>query len=214
MRYTKWMNSKIVDLFELSFEVKDLRLVLGNKTILEKMNTAFSGPGLVLIEGENGSGKSSFLKVLAGFTTASSGIVNIQRKEFSFLTTSSLGLLNDFTGNEHIKMINSSLNVNEQTLQHALEKINSLEIFQEILEKKVCDMSQGMKQILRLFLHLYFRPKVIFLDEPFLYLSPKIKEFFQFWIENLASDSLVFITDQRFSWAPATHFTKIYLGKK
>jgi ABC-type branched-subunit amino acid transport system ATPase component len=71
-----------------------------------------------------------------------------------------------------------------------------------------------MKQILRLFLHLYFKPKVIYLDEPFLYLSPTIRIFFQNVFEDLSCECLIFITDQKFSWEPSGKVSKINLGPK
>ena len=80
------------------------------------------------------------------------------------------------------------------------------------MEKQVMDFSQGMKQFLRLFLHLHFSPQIIFLDEPFLYLSPSLKEFVQEEINDLAQQSLVFITDQKFQWEPKGKISKIALG--
>jgi len=71
-----------------------------------------------------------------------------------------------------------------------------------------------MKQLLRLFLHVFFEPKILFLDEPFLYLSPSLKDFLQKKIELLAEHSLVFITDQKFSWSPIVKNDRIILGAK
>lgn len=173
-----------------------------------------------MIEGDNGTGKSTLLKVFAGFVVAEktnvlfSGVPVSQIKlhDFSFFTATSLGLLNDLTGLEHVNLISKAMKLDPQLVDHKLLEYREFEIFSEILTKKVAEFSQGMKQFLRLFLHLFFGPKVIFLDEPFLYLSPKLKEFFQKKLELLASTSILFITDQKFSWSPGVNKDYIKLG--
>lgn len=200
----------------IDFKCTNLSLKLGNKSLFHHFNFSFTGPGIVMIEGENGSGKSSLLKVWAGFIIPDTGEIKLPKnpKEFSFLTTTSLGLLNDLTGSEHIHLIASALTLDSANVQKKILEFREIEVFDEILVKRVSDFSQGMKQILRLFLHLFFEPKVLFLDEPFLYLSPKLKEFIQEKIEHLAKQSLIFITDQKFTWEPEAKIEKIALGAK
>jgi ABC-type multidrug transport system ATPase subunit len=205
-----------------TFECQKIALRLGDNTIFNDFNFSFNGPGLVLFEGENGTGKSSALKMLAGFLTPSDGIIlfygktvdKIGAKDFSFLTTTSLGLINELTGIEHIRIIAESLGIPIEMVQLKILEFSKIEIFNEILLKKVVDFSQGMRQFLRLFLHLFFEPKILFLDEPFLYLSPALKDFIQGQVEKIASHSLVFITDQQFTWNPSGKSIKIILGGK
>lgn len=204
------------------FECQKLALQLGDKIILHDFNFSFQGPGIILLEGENGIGKSSALKTFAGFLAPNHGNVlfagkavdQIGSKEFSFFTTTSLGLLNELTGMEHIRIIAKSLQVPDMALQHKLTEYQRVPVFNEILHKRVADFSQGMRQFLRLFLHLFFEPKLLFLDEPFLYLSPSLKDFIKEQIERLASQSLIFITDQKFTWEPLIKSSKILLGVK
>lgn len=202
------------------FECQNLELKLGDKIIFHNFNFSFSTPGIILLEGENGVGKSSVLKTFAGFITPNKGQISflgasvdqISAGAFSFLSTTSIGLIDEFTGTEHIKIIAKALNIADTVVQQKIQDFKKIEIFNEILDKRVVDFSQGMRQFLRLFLHLFFGPKFLFLDEPFLYLSPRLKEFIQDEIENLAKKSLVFITDQQFSWSPKAHSSKIMLG--
>lgn len=206
----------------LDFECKNLNLKLGNKNIFTDFSYHFRGPGVVLIEGENGSGKSTLLKVFAGFILADhcqiqfSGLATseIAMKDFSFFSASSLGLLNDLTGREHIHLVSQMMRLAPNVAQSKIREFQTLEIFNEILDKKIADYSQGMKQLLRLFLHLYFEPRVLFLDEPFQYLSPKLKEFISREIEFLASRHLVFVTDQSFVWKPEAKNDKIILDSR
>jgi ABC-type multidrug transport system ATPase subunit len=172
-----------------------------------------------MLEGENGVGKSSLLKTFAGFIIPVSGKIKFSEQsidltrasELSFFTTTSLGLMNELTGIEHIQLIAKSLAVADDIVNQKINEFSKIEIFKEILGKKVDDYSQGMRQFLRLFLHLFFSPKYIFLDEPFLYLSPTIKDFIKSHIEELSNTSLVFITDQKFDWRPKNDYRIIKL---
>lgn len=200
----------------------NLSLRLGEKTLFQSFDFIFSGPGIVLIEGENGVGKSTLLKVLAGFILVDTGNISfsghapfeIGTKDFSYFTTTSLGLLNDLSGREHIELISKSMKLDTKMVLAKISEYQEADIFNEILIKKVGNFSQGMKQLLRLFLHLFFGPKVLFLDEPFLYLSPKLKEFIQAKLELMSFDSLILITDQKFTWEPKAKHEKIILGTR
>jgi ABC-type multidrug transport system ATPase subunit len=206
----------------LDFECSNLSLMLGGKNLFENFSFKFSGPGVVMIEGENGTGKSSLLKVFSGFIISKNAqisysghfLTEILSKDFSCFTTTSLGLLNDLTGMEHVDIVSNALHLDRHLVKLKILEYQELELFREILIKPVSDFSQGMKQFLRLFLHLFFEPKILFLDEPFLYLSPKLKEFFQNKIEFMSFDSLIFITDQKFTWLPKAKNDKIVLGVK
>jgi ABC-type multidrug transport system ATPase subunit len=201
------------------FDCNNLTLELGNKTIVKDFNFSFTGPGVIMLEGENGVGKSSLLKTFAGFIIPARGNIKFAGQsidlagagELSFLTTTSLGLMNELSGLEHIQLIAKSLAVTDEVLYQKINEFSKIEIFKEILDKKVDDYSQGMRQLLRLFLHLFFSPKYIFLDEPFLYLSPTIKDFIKLQIEELSNKSLIFITDQKFDWQPKNEYRVIKL---
>lgn len=207
-----------------SFECNNLSLTFGSKTLFTDLNCHFRGPGIIQIFGENGTGKSTLLKIFAGFVKPEHPSVHYLRDgvkifpdafkvtEFSYFTTTSLGLLNDLTGLEHITLISKSMKLNSAMVELKIVEFKELELFVELLEKRVIDFSQGMKQLLRFFLHWFFSPKVIFLDEPFLYFSPGLKDFCLKKIEILARSSMVFITDQHFTWAPDGNFIKIPLG--
>lgn len=205
-----------------SFECHDLTFKIGDKIIFNNFNFSFDGQGMILLEGENGVGKSSALKLFAGFLLPQKGTITffkediekIESGNFSFLTTTSLGLLNELTGMDHINLVAKSLEMDQVIVENKIKEFMKIEIFNEILIKPVSDFSQGMRQFLRIFLHLFFTPKLIFLDEPFLYLSPTLKKFIQDQLEAMSTHSLIFITDQEFNWKPETSTSKIVLGGK
>lgn len=202
------------------FKCSNLNLSFGGKILCSQLNLDFHGPGFVLIEGENGTGKSTLLKAFAGFIVRDGARISFNDRspeslgpgQFSFLTTTSLGLLDDLTGREHIELLAASMKLDRDQVDNHIQIFSQHKLFQEILKTKSQDCSQGMKQLLRVFLHLFSEPSLLFLDEPFLYLSPSLKQFVAQRLEERAKQAIVFITDQKFSWSPETRSQFIRLG--
>jgi len=205
----------------LRFECSNLTLKFEKKVICDKLHFNCDGPGIILIEGDNGSGKTTLLKALTGWMSAENSNIlfnnghpeKLEKGRFSFLSTTSLGLCPDLTGMEHIELISRSLNVDFATTEKRIKDFKDLPVFEEILHSRSENYSQGMKQILRLFLHLFFKPQILFLDEPFLTMSPANRAFFERFIEKLSAESLIFITEQKFIWHPDTVIKTISLGE-
>lgn len=207
---------------ELNFECQNLSLSFRQKRLFSNLNFKFNGPGIVFIEGENASGKTSLLKLFAGFAIPSDGLIRYQGisvnlhsvKKRSYLATTSLGLLSELTGQEQIELIARAMGIELVDLKMKIEKFKTNALFNEILSLPISNYSQGMKQLLRLFIHFLPSAEVFFLDEPFLYLSPANRKFIQSEIEHIARDSLVFITDQRINWEPHVKYSKLTLDVK
>lgn len=202
------------------FKCHNLNLRFGDKVIFSQMNFEFRGPGIVLVEGENGTGKSTLLKTFAGFIKPDGAQIyfNEQSPEilepgrFSFLTTTSLGLLDDLNGREHIDLLAAAMKMDRSFVESQVQSFSRLRLFQDVLQTKSSECSQGMKQLLRVFLHLFSRPSLLFLDEPFLSLSPSVREFVSQQIEEVAKESVVFVTDQKFNWKPSCPSELLRLG--
>ncbi len=66
--------------------VKEVSVVRGKKTVLSNLNMSFSFGELVAIEGNNGSGKSTFLETLAGLIQPSQGEICLEGNSLSKLS--------------------------------------------------------------------------------------------------------------------------------
>ncbi len=66
--------------------VKEVSVVRGKKTVLSNLNMSFSFGELVAIEGNNGSGKSTFLETLAGFIQPTQGEIRLEGNSLSKLS--------------------------------------------------------------------------------------------------------------------------------
>ncbi len=66
--------------------VKEVSVVRGKKSVLSNLNMSFSFGELVAIEGNNGSGKSTFLETLAGFIQPTQGEIRLEGNSLSKLS--------------------------------------------------------------------------------------------------------------------------------
>ena len=66
--------------------VKDVSVVRGKKSVLSNLNMSFSFGELVAIEGNNGSGKSTFLETLAGLIQPTQGEIWLEGNSLSKLS--------------------------------------------------------------------------------------------------------------------------------
>ncbi len=209
------MNSKL-------FQAIGLSQSYGDKVLFKDLSLTCEGPSLILISGDNGTGKSTLLKGLSGFHQLNKGqiyynghsISQLRPGVLSYAPATSLGLNLDLSGEQHIKLFAGFLNISKKDYLKEIDKYHDLKIFEEVLEKKVCDFSQGMKQVLRLFLHTFFHPEVVMLDEPFMFLAPNLKEFFREKILDLSLESVVLITDQNTDWIHSASAIRIRLGQQ
>ena len=66
--------------------VKEVSVVRGKRTVLSNLNMSFSFGELVAIEGNNGSGKSTFLETLAGLIQPTQGEIWLEGNSLSKLS--------------------------------------------------------------------------------------------------------------------------------
>jgi iron complex transport system ATP-binding protein len=67
-------------------KVKNISVVRGKKNVLSNLNFAFSFGEMVAVEGNNGSGKSTFLEALAGLIQCTQGEILLDGKDLSRLS--------------------------------------------------------------------------------------------------------------------------------
>ena len=129
---------------------------------------------IILLEGENGVGKTSLLNMIAGLINPDKGIIKIYRKSifelgekrkknFTYIPDKNC-LKENLTVNENLKgwLQLSNLKINYSTYQRALN-IFSLNDIQEFLIK---NLSQGQKKKVALKKLLFSKSKLWLLDEP------------------------------------------------
>jgi len=138
--------------------------------VIKKTDFETHGGKIVGITGENGSGKTVFLKMLVGLINTSSGSViyndKTLKEDFDFLPSvgviiESPGFFDELTGFENLKLLAKIRNkVDDKTIEHWLEKVGLSKD-----RKKVKAYSLGMKQRLGIAQAFMEDPDVLILDE-------------------------------------------------
>ena len=149
------------------------------------------------IVGPMGSGKSTFLSILAGLTAPDAGTVTIDgspvngiRRDAAFVFQN-YSLLPWFTALENVRLaVHAALpemTAEEQRAQaqHALEQVG----LASALHRRPSQLSGGMRQRVAIARAFATRPKVLFLDEPFGALDALTRETLQQDLAQLCSSA-------------------------
>ncbi len=156
-----------------SLEVKNLSVERNNRGIIKDLSLSLAGGHLVHLKGANGSGKTTFLRALAGLIDPSHGKIfwnkkNINERPFSQsclnYVSHSLGLAEELTTLENLSFLRAiSRKTLNKTVEASLEAMN-LKSFQDY---RVAILSAGQKQRASLAQLLMFNCPLWLLDEPF-----------------------------------------------
>ncbi|MFA5011830.1 MAG: ABC transporter ATP-binding protein [Ignavibacteria bacterium] len=171
----------------------------GKKFRLELDNLTLESPSVVTLLGPNGSGKTTFLKVLLGLVNPEKGDIEYNGsdiyKDFAFKTD--LGYMPQtaiYPDNLKVKEIieiTKSLKNHTQDYDDELYEQYKIEL---ILESKFSSLSQGTKQKIAAAIVFMFRSRVIILDEPTAGLDPYASEILKNKILKEKKDRLILFT--------------------
>lgn len=147
-----------------------------NEILLRNISFDVAQKDRVAIIGDNGSGKTSLLKVLAGIETNYEGTVELHTKDISFIPTNLNNyLLPWYSIMENLsffkskgKKINIPVSENHKTLfEKLMPKYSDTSFF----NKKIYEISSGQKAMLSIISALASDPKILIIDETFSNLS-------------------------------------------
>ena len=160
-----------IELKDISFKYKG-----DQKKVFENLNLSFNKGNFSFVIGSNGSGKSTLLKLLLNANSPNKGFINYfgktnpSKKHLASLigyVPQDQSLDNemwvedllDFKASFHL-LHGNSLKKNKKTIIEALG-------IDEILNKRIKQLSGGQRQMINIALGLIHNPDVILLDEPF-----------------------------------------------
>jgi ABC-type multidrug transport system ATPase subunit len=154
--------------------VEDLCLQIGDKKVLNHASTHFNPGETVLIAGNNGSGKSSLLRCIAGIYFPDSGRI----RPVDGLSKQKIGFISD------------QMSLFEQfTLQEGIDfhcKVFDIESFDDSLlaplnlhrKLKIKDLSNGERALFHLSLLISQKPELLMVDEIIHTIDPYLRELF------------------------------------
>jgi len=167
-------------------EVRKLAKHFGRFSALRNLNLTVAEGDFISLFGKNGAGKTTFLRILAGLSRPSAGVLNItpSRKNSSRFTRGNIGYLShdtslymDLTALENLRFYAHLMDVSADTstLSRRMDQVGLAGRERE----PVRNFSRGMQQrlaIARAFLH---DPDILLLDEPFTGLDSSGSDFFK-----------------------------------
>lgn len=155
-------------------EVKNLKVNMGKKRVLDDIHIQFQKGESVVIAGRNGAGKSTFLKCLASVILPDQGQVSfkegISREKVGFISDR-LSLLENLTVKQGIDFHCAVFHIKDfdYTLIHEL-KLN--------LNQKIKNLSAGERTLYHLSLILSQKPDILLVDEIIHTIDPYLREKF------------------------------------
>lgn len=182
-------------------KVQNASKEIQGKTILENINLDLYGGNIYGLQGENGSGKTMFMRSLAGLIALNEGeiIINGETLNEDIDFPRSIGVLlenpsflDGFTGIQNLMMLASLKgNVPRDHLENMMCSIG----LDPKDRKKYRKYSLGMKQRLGIVAAFMESAEIILLDEPFNALDEEGKQLVESWILQMKNiDRIIVIS--------------------
>jgi ABC-2 type transport system ATP-binding protein len=159
--------------------VEDLRKEYGGFVAVEGSTFEVEAGEVFGIVGPNGAGKTTTLKMISGLVEPTSGDVSVagmaaddtdMRRDLGFLPEES-PLYEEMTGTSYLKFFADLYDVPDDTANRRIHRaLDRLEL--EHRERKIGDMSKGMKRKVAIARSLVNDPSVLVYDEPASGLDP------------------------------------------
>ena len=201
--------------------VKNVSLTLGNKLLMKNFNLSIAKGEKVVFSAPSGSGKTSLLRLVLGFTDTDEGKILFNQKEVKAENLQKIrrqiGYLSqdiDFPNgkvNEVFQEIfnysaNKHLHYTEEKL---IEKLKEVNLSEEILKKNTSDISGGERQRLGWVLIMLLERSVYLLDEPTSAMDDKQKQFFIDYISKTKKTVLCVSHDPDWQLSDFTHINSL-----
>jgi len=169
-----------------SLQVQDLVMRFGSFVALDGAQLDVKPGEFHALLGENGAGKSTFVKCVIGYQKPTSGLVLYDGREAAFASTreahaAGIGmvyqqftLVPNMTVAENLVLVRDDVPaIIDWKREHAaLAEFMARQPFQVPLTTPVRSLSAGQKQKLEILKQLYLNRKLLFLDEPTSVLTP------------------------------------------
>ena len=196
----------------MKLEIENISLNLDNDRILDNLSLTVKEEEIISIIGPSASGKSSLLRVIAGFENISSGKVKLNGQTVDDTSTiiepqernigiifQDLALFPHLNCAENITFGISELSSKEKTKR--LDRLEKVLGIIEISKKYPHEISGGQQQRVAIARALAPQPEILLLDEPFSALDENLKE-------KLLADLKILLKEEKITTIVITHNIK------
>jgi len=154
----------------------------GSKAVIHDLSFTVQQGEIVGLLGPNGSGKTTTLRLIAGFTTASSGRVTVAGYDMATQNQAAARLLgylpehpplyDTLTVSAYLRFVARAKGVPRSALSAELERVTAACRLESVFRGEIAKLSKGYRQRLGLAQALLGAPQVLLLDEPTIGLDP------------------------------------------
>jgi|WetSurMetagenome_2_1015567.scaffolds.fasta_scaffold203256_1 ABC-type multidrug transport system ATPase subunit len=161
---------------ELKLSCVNLEKKFNGKIVFTNLNLEMAGKSSLVVTGKNGSGKSTFLKILSGLIRSDKGTVEFSNDEgkipkeehYKYINLMSpyLNLYDELTGYENLEFY---YDLRKNQKKEKEEKINYLFELIGLYNRRndyLGNYSSGMIQRVKLAFSILHEPHILLLDEP------------------------------------------------
>lgn len=178
-------------------EIKDLTMIYGGRAVLDHVNLNLENGEIVGLLGENGSGKTSLLRILSGLERNYMGEVKIDGKNPGEETNIFVSYQPDHLPIDPSFKIEKLGKLYGNFFADFKEEkfMNLIEGFGIDKNLKIKECSKGMKEKIQIALSLSRKSKVYLLDEPMSGIDPKSRKvILQTIIDNFDYEGILLIS--------------------
>ena len=180
-------------------KIEDLTCYRGENLVLKDLNTKLKSGETLVIRGSNGSGKTTFLRVLSNFIKSYKGKIlfndqNVLEDSYYRYSFNFIGQKNSLKDNLSVK---NNLRLWEIIYQKKISYSKILEEFNitHLIERDVTSLSDGQKKCISLLRLNFTESKIWYLDEPFVFLDEENSQILIQKIKNFNNNNgIVIIT--------------------
>lgn len=186
-------------------EIRNLKKKYDNNFELGEINLDIPSGYIIGLIGENGAGKTTLIKSILSIINIDSGTIKIfnkDNKKYERLIKEDIGVVLDDTFFPDILNANHINSIMKDIYKNWDEELfyKYLDNFKLPSDKKIKDLSKGMRKKLEIATSLAHHPKLLILDEPTSGLDPVVRD-------DILDIFLNFIKDEDHTILLSTHIT-------
>ncbi|CEN23685.1 ABC transporter [[Clostridium] sordellii] len=210
---------------ELEIKNLDFKYLDGVDKVLSDINMKLKSTDIVSIEGENASGKTTLLKILAGILKIDRKKIYINKcevgsreykKNIAYIPANPI-VFESLTGIEHMELISDLWELKgKKKLEYRskfFEYIKQFEI-EKFIDEKVENYSLGTKYKLYFICMISRSPKVLLMDEPLTSLDLKSQEKAITIIKSLSQNMIIIFSSHQSDIIEKISTKRYYIYKK